>query len=50
MQMPDVNVLVYAHREEAHSHARYAAWLTALVTGSEPSAYPNWYFMASFAW
>jgi toxin-antitoxin system PIN domain toxin len=38
MQMPDVNVLVYAHREECPSHARYAAWLTALATGPEPFA------------
>ncbi len=38
MQMPDVNVLVYAHREEAPAHDRYASWLTALVEGSEPFA------------
>lgn len=36
MQMPDVNVLVYAHREETKEHARYAAWLAALATGLEP--------------
>jgi toxin-antitoxin system PIN domain toxin len=36
MQMPDVNVLVYAHREETREHARYAEWLTALATGLEP--------------
>jgi len=29
MQLPDVNVLVYAHREDAPEHARYAAWLRA---------------------
>lgn len=34
--MPDVNVLVYAHREETREHARYAAWLTSLATGPEP--------------
>jgi hypothetical protein len=38
MQMPDVNVLVYAHREETPGHERYAAWLTALAGGSEPFA------------
>jgi hypothetical protein len=38
MLMPDVNVLVYAHREEAHAHDRYAAWLTELATGVEPFA------------
>ena len=38
MRMPDVNILVYAHREESPAHARYTAWLTALATGSEPFA------------
>jgi uncharacterized protein len=38
MQMPDVNVLVYAHREETASHARYAAWLVALAQGPAPFA------------
>ena len=38
MQMPDVNVLVYAHREETPDHGRYAQWLTALATSMEPFA------------
>jgi uncharacterized protein len=38
MQMPDVNVLVYAHREESPDHERYANWLTGLATGPEPFA------------
>jgi len=38
MQMPDVNVLLYAHREETPGHGRYASWLTALAAGSEPFA------------
>jgi uncharacterized protein len=38
MLMPDVNVLVYAHREESPEHRRYAAWLTALARGSSPFA------------
>jgi toxin-antitoxin system PIN domain toxin len=38
MQMPDVNILVYAHREETVGHNRYARWLTALAEGSEPFA------------
>ena len=37
---PDVNVLVYAHREETREHPRYAAWLIELAKG----AYPNWDF------
>src|ERR1700736_2682139 len=38
MQTPDVNILVYAHREESPGHQRYAAWLQALATGPEPFA------------
>ncbi len=39
MILPDVNVLLYAHREDSHpEHARYAAWVTALATGAEPFA------------
>jgi toxin-antitoxin system PIN domain toxin len=38
MQMPDVNVLVYAHREEAPQHKRYAKWMVGMATGPEPFA------------
>ena len=38
MQLPDVNVLVYAHREDAPEHELYAAWLKDLVQGQEPFA------------
>ena len=38
MQMPDVNVLVYAHRADEQVHASYRAWLEALVNGREPFA------------
>jgi uncharacterized protein len=38
MQMPDVTVLICAHREEAHEHERYAAWLIQLAEGPEPFA------------
>ena len=38
MQMPDVNILVYANRGEAPEHARYSAWLKKLATGPEPFA------------
>ena len=38
MLMPDVNVLVYAHREESPAHERYAAWLVELASGPEPFA------------
>jgi len=34
--MPDVNVLIYAHRLESPDHARYARWLVDLATGPEP--------------
>ena len=36
MRMPDVNVLVYAHREETAGHERYAEWLSALARSPEP--------------
>ncbi len=39
MLLPDVNVLVYAHREDSHpEHSRYAAWITSLAIGPEPFA------------
>ena len=38
MQLPDVNVLIYAHRLESPEHQRYAEWLTELVHGPEPFA------------
>src|ERR1043166_8284382 len=38
MQMPDVNILVYAHREESHDHERYSAWLSRLAKSAEPFA------------
>ena len=31
MILPDVNVLVYAHREDAADHERYRRWLEAAV-------------------
>ena len=38
MLMLDVNILVYAHREESPEHGRYAQWLMALANGAEPFA------------
>src|SRR4051812_31446743 len=38
MQLPDVNVLIYAHRKDASEHQRYAAWLTSLTASDEPFA------------
>jgi uncharacterized protein len=38
MQLPDVNVLIYAHRLESPEHERYAEWLAALARGPEPFA------------
>jgi uncharacterized protein len=36
---PDVNVLIYAHREDGHiEHPRFASWLTSLATSPEPFA------------
>ena len=33
MDLADVNVLIYAYREDGLEHERYVAWLRALVTG-----------------
>ncbi len=39
MLLPDVSVLVYAHRRDSGvEHERYAEWLTRLATGPEPFA------------
>jgi len=38
VQLPDVNVLIYAHREDAPEHHRYAAWLRSIVQADEPFA------------
>lgn len=39
MLLPDVNVLVYAHRTDASpEHPAYADWLTRLATGRRPFA------------
>lgn len=38
MLLPDVNVLIYAHRRESPEHPRYAAWLRGMTEGPEPFA------------
>lgn len=38
MQLPDVNVLIYAHREDAPEHARYASWLRNMTQSPAPFA------------
>lgn len=35
MLLPDVNILVYAYREDAPGHERFRTWLQHLVTGDE---------------
>ena len=35
MILPDVNILVYAHRIEARDHAAYRGWLESLVNGDQ---------------
>ncbi len=35
MILPDVNVLLYAFRDDSRDHARYRGWLGALVNGDE---------------
>jgi uncharacterized protein len=36
--LPDVNVLIYAHRAEAVEHQRYKSWLATLVSSPAPFA------------
>jgi hypothetical protein len=38
MLMPDVNILVYAHRADLDGHEGYARWLKSTVDGDEPFA------------
>jgi toxin-antitoxin system PIN domain toxin len=35
MILPDVNVLVYAHREDAPDHALYRTWLEGVINGDQ---------------
>lgn len=36
--MPDVNILVYAHRQEEETHRFYREWLESLVNDRAPFA------------
>lgn len=36
MLLPDVNVLVYAQREDLSAHATAKGWLESALNGSEP--------------
>lgn len=38
MRMPDVNILIYAHRAENTHHEFYRRWLEQLANGPEPFA------------
>lgn len=38
MLMPDVNILIYAHRQDEAWHQAYRAWLQQVVDGPEPFA------------
>src|SRR5579864_9829144 len=35
MLLPDVNVLVYAHRADAPDHARFRSWLQGVINADE---------------
>ncbi|MBV8100575.1 MAG: type II toxin-antitoxin system VapC family toxin [Verrucomicrobia bacterium] len=41
MKLLDVNVLVYAHREDAPDHSDYRIWLEQLANGGEAFAIPD---------
>ena len=38
MILVDVNVLLYAHREESHRHKEFRKWLESALDGPEPCA------------
>ena len=38
MMLLDVNVLLYAYREDAPQHPQFKAWLDSLVNGNSPYA------------
>ena len=44
MIVPDVNVLIYAFREDQPDHGRYREWLTAAFAADEPVALPGHVF------
>jgi len=48
MLAPDVNVLVYAHREDTREHAEHAA--VELANGGEPFALSKLVLEGSSAW
>jgi uncharacterized protein len=41
MQLLDVNLLVYAFREDLPQHASYASWVRELVRGTRPFGIPD---------
>lgn len=41
MILPDVNVLLYAHRADAPGHPGYRDWLRSVLEGDEPVALPD---------
>ncbi len=41
MLLPDVNILIYAHRVDMPSHAAAREWLTAAVRSAEPLTVPD---------
>jgi uncharacterized protein len=45
--LADVNILVYAFREDAPDHLRYKKWLEGLLSGDEPFALSD-HILSSF--
>jgi uncharacterized protein len=41
MILTDVNVLIYAHREDAPGHVAYRQWLEALINGDQAYGYSD---------
>ena len=41
MDLPDVNILVYAHREDSPNHGAYRDWLLELIQGDRAYGYSD---------
>jgi len=48
--LPDVNVLVYAYREDAPKHEQHRRWLEDVLTGNEAYGLCDLVLAGSFAW
>jgi predicted nucleic acid-binding protein len=46
MLLPDINILVYAHRADAPDHAHFREWLEDLINSDRGNLVPDAYLAA----